>query len=223
MSTPSTPTSGGEPFTLIPPASPEEATLLGGPQGDFPAGAVERVFLQRRRRISGPNDLGLLVRAVPDSRGGGVVHIELRELAGAPVERGVSVTVVPSLLIADDEFGFDKPQWSEVVLTRLCEFANRLYRDRVALLTGEEFIRERIDYSDPDNALALFRARGCEIHDEAVIRKLIAADPGPLFYGSVDLDEHGDDWAHGGGRWIERIQHRALDAGALTEPPETSR
>jgi hypothetical protein len=224
MSTPSTsPAANEEPFTLTPPASPADATLPGGPQADAPAGAVERVFLQRGRRIAGPSELALLVRAVP-FRGGTSVQVELRDpesTGGA--QRALSVIVEPSLLITDDEFGFANPQWSELVLARLCEYANQLYRDRVALRTGEEFIGERIEYSDPDEGIALLRARGCEIHDADAIRKLIAADPGPLFYGSVDLDEHGHDWAHGGGRWIERIQRRALDAGALSEPPETSR
>lgn len=223
MSTPSTSSAGNEgPFTLVAPASPQDGPWHGGPQGDFSAGAVETVFLVRRRRISGPRDLGLLVAATPNGRGGACVHIELRDLEN-PLERGLSFRVPASQLIADDEFGYANPQWSELILARLCEYANRLYRDRVALLAGEGFIGEQVNYSDPENAIVVLRDRGCEIHDEPAIRRLVEADPGPLFYGSIDFDEHGADWAHGGGPWIERIQRQALNAGALTEPRETSR
>jgi len=216
MSTPSTSSAGNEgPFTLMPPASPQDGPWHGGPQGDFPAGAVETVFLVRRRRISGPKDLGLLVAATPNGRGGACVHIELRDLEN-PLERGVSFRVPASQLIADDEFGYANPQWSELILARLCEYANQLYRDRVALLAGEAFLSETVDYSDPENGIALLVDRGGQIHDEPAIRRLLEADPGTTYYGNLDLDAEGHDWDHGGGRWIDRIESQARQAGGLT-------
>jgi hypothetical protein len=215
MSTPSTPThDGDEPFTLTSPASPDAVRLLGGPQGDQPAGAVARVFLQRGGRISGPSDLVLAVHAIPYF-GTAAVQIELHEREPTTqVHRVLTVIVASTLLVTDCEFR--RADWAELILARLCRYANALYRDRAALVAGEEFIRERIDYSKPEHAIALLRARGCEIHDEPALRRLVERDPGPLFYGSIDLDEHGDNWAHGGGRWLDRIQRQAREAGALS-------
>jgi hypothetical protein len=216
----------GPVFTLTPPATPEDAVLKGGPQGDQPAGAIERVYLQRHGRINGPDDVQLFVQAIPDECLGVAVQVELRDVNFSPGgrRRAVSHIVAPGTLIRPEhlryEAQFAGPTWSERILTGLCAFANTLHSEREALRAGEAFVRETVDYRNPDNALEILRARGCEIHNEAAVRALVEGDPGPTYYGSLDLDENGESWERGGGRWIDRISRQAAEAGALTEPPE---
>lgn len=213
------------PFTLTPPANPQDAVLYGGRQGDQPAGAIERVHLQRLGRIVGPDTVRLFVEAIPHGRSA-AVRVELRDRQPSPdgPQHAVTHIIDPGELIAQEHFSYEahfrSPHWSERILAGLCQIANALYRQRAALLAGEAFIRETVDYRDPESALALLRDRGCEIHDAAAVRALVEADPGLTYYGTLDLDENGDSWERSGGPWIDAITAKAAKAGALTEPPE---
>lgn len=106
--------------------------------------------------------------------------------------------------------------WATAALEQVAERANRLLPTLNALVVGEERQRSEVNYSDPAHALELLRDRGCEIHDENEIHRLVEQDPGPTYYGDIDLGDDGHNWEHGGGRWADRIEAAAARQGALT-------
>jgi hypothetical protein len=111
------------------------------------------------------------------------------------------------------------PDWSLRAIERLGAQANRLLETLRALQVGERRLQDEVDYRDPAAVIGLFEDRGCEIHDEDAIRRLVEQDPGPIYYGDIDLGDDGHDWAHGGGRWANQLEASAGRLGALTLAP----
>lgn len=106
----------------------------------------------------------------------------------------------------------------------LRDFLERVSALLPALHRGIERIDGEIDYSFPANLTVLLENREYDIIDPDAIIRLVGQDPGPMYYGDLDLCEQGGTWEQTGGPWADRLQRQLLDLGAIaTRQPEQPR
>ena len=86
-----------------------------------------------------------------------------------------------------------------------------------ALNLGIERLESEVDYSDPANAVALLENRDMTVNDHAAVERLVRQDPGPLYYGDLDLCEDGSSWETSGGPWADRLQEQLTELGAISQ------
>jgi hypothetical protein len=55
------------------------------------------------------------------------------------------------------------------------------------------------------------------VNDHAAVERLVREDPGPLYYGDLDLCEDGRSWEASGGPWADRLQQQLTELGAIGE------
>lgn len=102
-----------------------------------------------------------------------------------------------------------------LAIQRIVGYANELFSKSQALKVGMERIELEIDYRDPQNLIILMENRGCAILDQSCVARLVAEEPGPLYYGDIDLCEDGGSWALSGGPWASRLEEKLQRLGAL--------
>jgi hypothetical protein len=109
-----------------------------------------------------------------------------------------------------------------IKVERLVADAEQLIGQLRAMKVGTARIDGEIDYSDPRNLTDLLENRGCTILQHAALEHLVKVDPGPLFYGDIDLCEDGGSWEQTGGPWATRIEDHLVKLGAARRDPEPS-
>lgn len=87
-----------------------------------------------------------------------------------------------------------------------------------ALKLGQERVACLVDYSDPESLIALLENRDCEILDRAAVEAAVTDEPGPLYYGDIDLCDEGGTWENTGARWANRLEGRLAEQGAIKCP-----
>jgi hypothetical protein len=102
-------------------------------------------------------------------------------------------------------------------VTQLVGIANDLLGALHALKLGTERLQCEVDYSDPASLIILLENRDCEVLDRAAVEALVAAEPGPLLYGDIDLCEDGGTWENSGARWANNLEHRLAEQGAIKQ------
>jgi hypothetical protein len=111
-----------------------------------------------------------------------------------------------------------QPETAESVtraIERLVARANELLPALGALKLGMDRVEQEIDYSDPKNLVTLLEDRDCTVLDPEAVARLVAEEPGPLYYGDIDLQEDGADWCNGGGPWANRMESKLVEFGAV--------
>jgi hypothetical protein len=103
-------------------------------------------------------------------------------------------------------------------IQNLLDIANDLLSALDALRLGKERVEQEVDYSDPRHLIDLLEDRGCTVRDREAVTRLVTEDPGPLYYGDIDLSDDGTDWSNGGGPWADRAETRLLAANAIECP-----
>lgn len=103
---------------------------------------------------------------------------------------------------------------------RIVREANDLLAARQALEIGLRRVKEEVDYSDPKNLIELLTDRGCTILDEDAVGEVVATEPGPLYYGDIELDADGSTWEQAGGPWADRLQAQLVRRGAVIAPSD---
>jgi hypothetical protein len=101
--------------------------------------------------------------------------------------------------------------------TRVRDVIERVGALLSALNLGIERLESEVDYSDPANAVALLENRDMTVNDYAAVELLVREDPGPLYYGDLDLCEDGGSWETSGGPWADRLQKQLTELGAISE------
>lgn len=164
--------------------------------------------------LRGPQAVELAVQATGQGESEAVRLLLTARLAPGR-ERTLTATFAPATFTAGHA---DSDQWPLRALSAMLRATRPLVDSIRALRVGEMRLRQEIDYRKPAAALRLLRDRECEIHDAAAIRRIVEENPGPLYYGDLDLDEDGNCWELGGARWANQIEARAAELGALTPP-----
>ncbi len=103
---------------------------------------------------------------------------------------------------------------------RIIVHANELLPALRALKLGTDRIEHEIDYRDPEHLISLLENQGCTILDRQAVARLVAEEPGPLYYGDIDLCEDGADWALSGGPWVDRLAGKLVELGAVHREAE---
>jgi hypothetical protein len=104
----------------------------------------------------------------------------------------------------------------------LRDFLQRVSALLPALHRGIERIDGEIDYSYPANLQVLLENREYTILDPTAIVRLVGEDPGPMYYGDLNLCEEGGSWEQTGGPWADRLEQRLIDLGAIRKSAETT-
>lgn len=89
-----------------------------------------------------------------------------------------------------------------------------------ALKVGVDRIEGEVNYSDPKNLILLLENRGCTVIDTSAAEHLVRQNPGPLYYGDIDLCDAGGSWEQAGGPWAHRLETELIDLGAARREPE---
>jgi hypothetical protein len=103
-------------------------------------------------------------------------------------------------------------------VAQLTGIAKDLLAAHHALKLGKARIDGEVDYSDPESLILLLENRDCEVLDRAAVEAFVAAEPGPLYYGDIDLCEDGGTWENSGARWANNLERRLAEQGAIKQP-----
>jgi hypothetical protein len=103
-------------------------------------------------------------------------------------------------------------------VAQLVGIANDLLAAHHAMKIGRERIACEVDYSDPANLIVLLENRDCKVIDPAAVQALVAAEPGPRYYGDIDVCENGGAWEDSGARWADKLERRLAEQGAIKQP-----
>jgi len=142
----------------------------------------------------GVQRLRLVLNSVPDSGWPAVTRsFHLREIISGP-ESAESIALA---------------------IERVVAHANELLPALHALKLGKDRIEHEIDYRDPQRLVSLLENRGCTILDRQAVARLVGEEPGPLYYGDIDLCDDGGPWEVSGGPWASRLEDRLVQLGAL--------
>jgi hypothetical protein len=131
---------------------------------------------------------------------------------------GEAIGVTRSVLLTDLIAGPEKTATLRRAIEKIIALANELLPALRALKLGTERIEYEIDYRDPQNLVALLENRDCTVLDREAVARLVAEEPGPLYYGDIDLVEGGGSWGESGGRWADDMERRLVDLGAVERP-----
>jgi hypothetical protein len=102
-----------------------------------------------------------------------------------------------------------------LAIGRIIAHANELLPALLALKLGTDRIEQEVDYRDPKNLLLLLEDRGCTILDEPALARVVDEDPGPIYYGDLDLSDDGRSWDLSGGPWADRLEAKLVQLGAI--------
>ncbi len=116
--------------------------------------------------------------------------------------------------------GPETPESLALAIERVIAHANELLPALRALMLGFDRIEHEIDYHDPKHLISLLENRGCTLLDKEAVACLVAEEPGPLYYGDIDLCEDGADWALSGGPWADRLEAKLVELGAVRRENE---
>jgi hypothetical protein len=149
------------------------------------------------------------------SRGTQQLRIVLSDLADR--ER---VGVTRSFPLGEILRGPDSTESVAAAIERIVSHANELLPTLHALTLGRERIEHEIDYQDPKNLITLLTDRGCTILDEQTVARRVQEEPGPLYYGDIDVCDDALDWSRSGGAWADRLEDELVQAGAVRRESE---
>ncbi|MGH2904895.1 MAG: hypothetical protein ACRDK7_15135 [Solirubrobacteraceae bacterium] len=146
------------------------------------------------------------------SRSSGVQR--LRVILSNPDDR-TCVGVTCSFHLREISGGPESAESLALAIGRIIAHANELLPALRALKLGTARIEHEIDYRDPEHLINLLENRGCTILDRHAAARLVAEEPGPLYYGDIDLCEDGGSWDTSGGPWATRLEERLIELEAL--------
>jgi len=106
--------------------------------------------------------------------------------------------------------------------TRVRDVIERVGALLSALNLGIERLEGEVDYSNPANAVILLENRDLNVLDHAAVERLVRENPGPLYYGDLDLCENGGSWEDSGGPWADQLQKQLAELGAISERTDNS-
>lgn len=106
-------------------------------------------------------------------------------------------------------------------IERIAAHANELLPALHALKLGNDRVEHEIDYRDPQHLVSLLENRGCTILDAQAVARLVSEEPGPLYYGDIDLCDDGGSWDLSGGPWASRLEARLIQLNAVQRDDET--
>lgn len=138
------------------------------------------------------------------------------------VEDREPVAVSRSFHLREIVGGPESAESLALAVGRIVDYANGLLPSLRALRVGADRIEHEIDYRDPKHFVSLLENRGCRILDEQAVTGVVAEEPGPLYYGDIDLCEDGGSWDMSGGPWASRLEEKLIEIEALRredEPP----
>lgn len=143
----------------------------------------------------------------------------LRVVLTNPDDR-TCVGVTRSFHLQEISSGPESAESLALAIGRIIAHANQLLPALRALKLGTDRIEHEIDYRDSEHLINLLENRGCTILDRQPVARLVAEDPGPLYYGDIDLCEDGGSWDMSGGRWASRLEERLIELEALRREDE---
>ena len=111
--------------------------------------------------------------------------------------------------------GPETPESLALAIERVIVHANELLLALRALKLGTDRIEQEIDYRDPKHLVSLLENRGCAVLDEQPVTRLVGEEPGPIYYGDIDLCEDGGSWELSGGPWADRLEAKLVQLGAI--------
>lgn len=132
------------------------------------------------------------------------------------------VAVTRSFHLREIISGPESAESFALAIERIIAHANGLLPSLHALKVGTDRIEYEVDYREPKHLVTLLENRGCTILDEQAVIRLGAQEPGPLYYGDIDLCDDGGSWDTSGGRWASRLEEKLIEIGVLRredEPP----
>jgi hypothetical protein len=146
------------------------------------------------------------------SRSSGAQRLRVVLSNHADLER---VGVTRSFYLQEIISGPESAESIALAIERVIVHANELLPALCALKSGTERIEGEVDYRDPQNLLSLLENRGCAILDGRAVTRLVGEEPGPLYYGDIDLCEDGGSWELSGGPWADRLEAKLVELGAV--------
>ncbi len=130
------------------------------------------------------------------------------------------VAVTRSFHLREIVSGPESAESLALAIARIITHANGLLRSLNALKVGTDRIEYEIDYREPKHLISLLENRGCTILDRQAVIRLVAEEPGPLYYGDIDLCEDGGSWDMSGGPWASRLEEKLIELEALRREDE---
>jgi hypothetical protein len=176
-----------------------------GRDGPPPLADLTRICCQRRA-ITIPAGIILRCEQIP-----GRVRVSLHR-------DGDTIGVTRSILLGELMAGPETTRTVRRAIEKIVSLANELVQALVALKLGTERVEYEIDYSDPANLVTLLENRDCVVLDRKAVASLVAQEPGPRYYGDIDLGEDEASWERGGALWANRLEAELIRSGAVIPP-----
>jgi hypothetical protein len=136
------------------------------------------------------------------------------------VEEREPVAVTRSFHLREIISGPESAESLALAVERIITHANGLLPSLHALKVGADRIEHEVDYREPKHLVTLLENQGLTILDEQAVVRLVAEEPGPLYYGDIDLCEDGGSWDISGGPWASRLIQRLIELEALRREDE---